>query len=73
MTTNTKNVQMTLSMLPALEAKLARLAVASGSTEADVLLKAITLYEVAVQAKLKSQTLAIVDDEKCFVSEIAGV
>jgi hypothetical protein len=73
MTTNTKNIQMTLSMSPVLEAKLARLAVASGSTEADVLLKAITFYEVAVQAKLKSQTLAIVDDEKCFVSEIAGV
>lgn len=53
MITDTKNVQMTLSMSPALEAKLARLAVASGSTEADVLLKAIALYEVALQAKLK--------------------
>jgi predicted transcriptional regulator len=73
MSTDTKNVQMTLSMSPALEAKLARLAVASESTEADVLLKAIALYEVALQAKLKGQDLAILDDEKRLVSEIDGI
>ena len=73
MTTDTKNVQMTLSMSPALEAKLARLAVASGSTEADVLLKAIALYEVALQAKLQGQDVAILDEEKRLVSEIDGI
>jgi len=73
MTTDTENVHMTLSMSPALEAKLARLAVASASTEADVLLKAITLYEIALQAKLKGQDLAVLDEEKCVVSEIDGI
>ena len=73
MTTDTKNVQMTLTMSPALEAKLARLAVASGSTEADVLLKAIALYEVALQAKLKGQDVAILDEEKRLVREIDGI
>ena len=74
MTTDTKNVQMTLTMSPALEAKLARLAVASGSSEADVLLKAIALYEVALQAKLKGRDLtAILDEEKRLVREIDGI
>jgi len=61
------------AMSPALEAKLARLAVASGSTEADVLLKAIALYEVALQAKLKGQDVAILDEEKRLVREIDGI
>ncbi|MFC3468334.1 hypothetical protein ACFOHT_00160 [Massilia oculi] len=73
MVTDTKNVQMTLSMSPALEAKLARLAVASGSSEADVLLKAIALYEVALLAKLQGQDLAVLNEEKCVVSEIDGI
>ena len=73
MVTDTKNVQMTLSMSPALEAKLARLAVASGSSEADVLLKAIALYEVALQAKLKGQELAFLNNEKRALSEIDGI
>lgn len=73
MAIDTKNVHMTLSMSPALEAKLARLAVASRSTEADVLLKAIALYEVALQAKLKGQDLAILGAEKCAMSEIDGI
>lgn len=73
MVTNTKNVQMTLSMSPALEAKLARLAVASSSSEADVLLKAIALYEVALQAKLKGQELAFLNNEKRVLSEIDGI
>jgi len=65
---------MTLTMSPALEAKLARLAVASGSPEADVLLKAIALYEVALQAKLKGRDLtAILDEEKRLVREIDGI
>jgi hypothetical protein len=64
---------MTLSMSPALEAKLARLAVANGSSEADVLLRAIALYEVALQAKLQGQNLAIFDEKKCIVSEIAEI
>jgi len=73
MALGTKNVQMTLSMSPALEAKLARLAVASGSTEADVLLEAIALYKVALQAKLKGQDVAVLDKEKSVVSEIDGI
>lgn len=73
MTADTKNVEMTLTMSPALEAKLARLAVASGSPEADVLLKAIALYEVALQAKLKGQDVAILDEEKRLVHEIDGM
>ena len=72
MTTDTKNVQMTLSMSPALEAKLARLAVASGSAEADVLLKAIALYEVALQAELQGYSLTVFDG-KNIVKEITGV
>jgi hypothetical protein len=43
--------QAMLSMSPALAAKLARLAVASGSTEADVLLNAIALYDVTSRQK----------------------
>ncbi|MFK3741567.1 hypothetical protein [Massilia sp. TN1-12] len=73
MVTDTKTVQMTLSMSPALEAKLARLAVASNSTEADVLLKAIALYEVALLAKLQGRDVAVLDEEKCVVSEIDGI
>ncbi|QJE03736.1 hypothetical protein HH212_26945 (plasmid) [Massilia forsythiae] len=73
MVTDTKNVQMALSMSPALEAKLARLAVASGSSEADVLLKAIALYGVALQAKLNGQELAFLNNEKRAMSQIDGI
>ena len=61
---------MTLSVSPALEENLSRLAVASGSTEADVLLKAIALHDVALQAKLRDQSVVIVDACQCVVSEI---
>jgi hypothetical protein len=47
--------------------------VASGSPEADVSLKAIALYEVALQAKLKGQDVAILDEEKRLVREIDGI
>jgi len=60
-------------MSPALGAKLARLAVASESTEADVLLKAIALYEIALQAKLEDQSLAIVNDKEHIVCEASGI
>lgn len=66
-------VQMTLSMSPALGAKLARLAVASESTEADVLLRPITLYEIALQAKLKRQSLVMLHEEDRVISEISGI
>ncbi len=72
MTTDTKNVHMTLSMPPALEAKLARLAVASGSTETDVLIKAIALYKVTLQAELQGWGLTVFDG-KNIVNEITGV
>ena len=49
---------------------MSRLVVASGSTEADVLLKAIVLHDVALQAKLRDQSLVIADASQCVVSEI---
>ncbi|WEF31819.1 hypothetical protein [Pseudoduganella chitinolytica] len=52
---------------------MARLALVSGSTEPDVLLKAVALYEIALQAKLKGQDVAILDEEKRLVSEIDGI
>ena len=61
---------MTLSVSPALEGDLSRLVVASGSTEADVLLKAIVLHDVALQAKLRDQSVVIADASQCVVSEI---
>jgi len=63
---------MTISMSSALEAKLARLAVASGSTEADVLLKGIALYEVALQAELQGYGLTVCDGRN-IVNEITGI
>lgn len=60
-------------MSRALDWKLACLAIARGSTEVDVLLKAIALYEIAFQTKLKDQWLAVVDDEKCVMSKIEGI
>ena len=48
------------------------MALASESTEAEVLLKAIALYEIALRAKLMDQNLAILNDERYVVSEIDG-
>lgn len=63
---------MTLSISSALEANLARLAMVSGSTDTDVLLKAIALYEVALQAELQGYSLTVFDG-KNIVNEITAV
>ncbi|WP_371765538.1 hypothetical protein [Massilia sp.] len=67
------SVKMVLEASPKFDEKLNRLAVATGTSPEQVLLKAITLYEVASDAKHKNQHLSILDTNQHVVAEVVGV
>lgn len=68
-----KRVQITLDISLELYETLNRLAQKINGDNAEVLLKAITLMEVAVEAKQKGKCLWIADEKKNLESKIVGI
>lgn len=73
MASNTDPIRLTLTMSPSLNAKLEQLAMANCATKAEILRKAIVLYEVAHRASLKDQRLGVIDNDNQVVLEIIGL
>ena len=45
----------------------------TGDTKEDLLLKALTLYEAALEARQKGQRLVLVGPDYRFIQEIVGI
>ena len=73
MATDTDPIRLTLTMSQSLNAKLEQLAMANCSTKAEILRKAIVLYELVHRASLKGQRLAVFDQDERLVVEIVGL
>ncbi|WP_440963536.1 hypothetical protein ACL58G_24890 [Massilia sp. GER05] len=73
MATDNEPIRLTLTMSPALNAKLEQLAAANCATKAEILRKAIVLYELACRASLKNQRLGVFDEDERLVVEIVGL
>lgn len=66
-------VSMTLEVSPELNEKLRRLAKLNGTTMDTMLLKALTLYGIASQAKIDNQRIGIVDANQQLLTEVIGI
>jgi|GEM_PF-2742208 len=66
-------VSMTLEVSPVLNEKLHKLAELNGTTMDMVLLKALTLYGIASQAKIDNQRIGIVDANQQLLAEVIGI
>ncbi|XYJ09372.1 hypothetical protein ACSUZJ_18550 [Telluria sp. B2] len=66
-------VSMTLEVSPELNEKLRRLAKLNGTTMDTMLLKALTLYGIASQAKIDNQRIGIVDANQQLLAEVIGI
>jgi predicted transcriptional regulator len=66
-------VSMTLEVSPVLNEKLHKLAELNGTTMDTVLLKALTLYGIASQAKIDNQRIGIVDANQQLLAEVIGI
>ena len=66
-------VQYSMTVSPALNARLEQWAAAGHCTKGEVLRKAIALYEVAVDAQSHQQRLGIVDQNRQVLAEIVGL
>lgn len=67
------SVTMTLQVSPALNDKLSQLAQANKTDLDTLLLKALTLYGVASQAKSENRRIGILDAEQHVVAEVVGI
>ncbi|MFC5510362.1 hypothetical protein ACFPOU_04370 [Massilia jejuensis] len=66
-------MSMTLEVSKALNEKLSTLAQVNGTSLDTVLLKALTLYDVASDAKQKNHHIGILDDQQRVIAEVVGV
>jgi predicted transcriptional regulator len=73
MAADTDPIRLTLTMSPSLNAKLEQLAMTTCSTKAEILRKAIVLYELAHKASLKDQRVGVFDEDERLVMEIVGL
>jgi hypothetical protein len=67
------SVTMTLEVSPALNERLSALAKTNKMDLDKVLLKALTLYGVASQAKQENKRLGILDADQHLVAEVVGI
>jgi predicted transcriptional regulator len=67
------SVSMTLEVSKALNEKLSTLAQVNGTSLDTILLKALTLYDVASDAKQKNQHIGILDAQQRVIAEVVGV
>jgi predicted transcriptional regulator len=68
-----EKVRLTLTVSPELNETLEELAARSHSTKSDVLRRAITLLEVAAEAKARDEKLGLFDKDRKLVTEIVGL
>jgi predicted transcriptional regulator len=73
MAADNEPIRLTLTMSPALNAKLEPLATANCATKAEILRKAIAPYELAYRASLKERRLGMFDEDDRLVTEIVGI
>ncbi|MEH2451093.1 DNA-binding protein [Nostoc sp.] len=69
----TQRIQINLDLSPELYKTLNNLAQQINGDNAEVLLKAIALLEVAIEAKQKGKHIWIADDNKNLETEIIGI
>jgi predicted transcriptional regulator len=70
---STGDVRLSLVVSPALNGTLEDLAEKMHSTKSEVLRKAIALYEVAAEAKLRDQKMGILDKDDNLLTKIVGI
>lgn len=66
-------VHLSLDISPDLNALLDKLAASIGGTKSDVLLKAIVLMDVAVDAKRQGKKFGIAEKDQPLATEIVGI
>lgn len=66
-------ITMTLTLHPQLYAKMVRLAELDHRSLSEVFLRALTLYEVASDTKVKNEQLVIMDEDMRTVAQITGL
>jgi predicted transcriptional regulator len=66
-------VRLTVDVSAELNQTLNRLAQDSGTTKSEILRKAVTLMEVAAQARDRGQKLALIDRQNTADTEIVGI
>jgi LysM repeat protein len=66
-------VRLTVDVSAELNQTLSRLAQDSGTTKSEILRKAVTLMEVAAQARDRGQKLALIDRQDPAETEIVGI
>lgn len=68
-----ESVRLSLSLSPELNERLEQLAASNHTTKAEILRKAIALYDVVVEAKTEKKRLGILDQDKRLMAEIIGI
>lgn len=68
-----EKVRLSLDVSSELDSTLKKLAHDIGGTKSDVLRKAITLMEVAMEGKQRGHRLGLADKDRKFVTEIIGL
>ena len=71
--TEKEKVRLSLDISPELNELLERLANLTGGTKSDVLRKAISLMEVAVEAKRQGKKFGIAEKDQQLSTEIIGL
>lgn len=66
-------VRLSLNVSPELNERLEVLASANHATKAEILRRAIALYDVAAEAKLDKKRLGILDQDRNVITEIVGL
>jgi predicted transcriptional regulator len=71
--TGKEKVRLSLDISPELNALLEQLAIRTGGTKSDVLRKAISLMEVAVEAKRQGKKFGVAERDQQLATEIIGL
>jgi predicted DNA-binding protein len=73
MATEKEVVRLSLTVSPELNERLEQLAASGCTTKAEILRKAIALYDVVAEAKTEKKRLGILDHDKHLLTEIVGI
>jgi predicted transcriptional regulator len=73
MNVDKKKVRLSLVVTADLNDTLTQLAEKTGETKSDVLRKAITLMEMAVDARQRGRKVGIVEKDQTVMTEIVGI
>ena len=68
-----KNALVSLALSPALDKRLAEMAVSTSHSKEEILKRAIVLFDVALSARENSQRIGIIGADQQLVSEIVGL